>query len=95
MQLEGREDEAVRGQLSGRAVQNGPACGLGSLPDQPGAHGPAFGVLVIERRLPLLRRGKEERSPQVNLGTRPRPRSVPGTWQDPKKKSVRCIRPKF
>lgn len=54
-QLEGEEDAAVGGQLSGRAVQNGTGYGLGSLLDQPRAHRPAFGVLVIERLLPLLK----------------------------------------
>lgn len=59
MWLEGGEEEAVGGQPSGRAEQNGIGGGLGSLLDQTRAHGPAFGVLVIDRLLPLLKGEKK------------------------------------
>lgn len=49
-----REEEAVGGQPSGRAVQDETGGGRGSLLDQLRAHRPACGVLVIDRLLPLL-----------------------------------------
>lgn len=60
MRLEGGEDEAVGGQPSGRAVQNGTGGGLGSLLGQPRAHRPAFGVLVIDVYYCLFSKGRRE-----------------------------------